>query len=91
MPTLVRQKNFALMAELPQLQPYNHGSAEPFFHALYGDGAVRVVYARSFREEMERYLSVGENKIPGYSKPSADAVYQEDPNARSIWWVIDHN
>jgi type II secretory pathway pseudopilin PulG len=91
-PTLVRQKNFALMAELPQFMPYNHGTdADPILHALYGDGSVRAVHANSFREEMNRYRSVPPRVGFGATKYSADACYQEDPNARTIWWVIDHN
>ncbi len=90
MPKLVKQKSYALMAELPQVPPYNHGSGEPFLHALYGDGSVRIVFARSFKEEMKTYLSVGDSE-PGFTQPSADACYQEDPYVRTIWWAIDHN
>ncbi|HEX8523527.1 MAG TPA: prepilin-type N-terminal cleavage/methylation domain-containing protein [Tepidisphaeraceae bacterium] len=91
MTKLVKQKNYALMAELPQLPPYNHGTAaNPWLHALYGDGSVRIVHANDFREEMKRYLATG-NAAPGYTRQSAEACYSKDPYARTIWWVIDRN
>ena len=91
MAKLVKQKSYALMAELPQVPPYNHGTAaSPFLHALYGDGSVRLVQANSFKKELETYLAVGKRQ-PGFTKPSADACYQEDRYAKTIWWVIDHN
>ena len=91
MPKLVKQKSYALMAELPQVPPYNHGTgATTFLHALYGDGSVRLVYSNAFKTELETYLSTGD-KEPGFTQPSAEACYSEDKSIKTIWWVIDHN
>jgi prepilin-type N-terminal cleavage/methylation domain-containing protein len=92
MPKLVKQKSYALMAELPQIPPYNHGTlASPFIHALYGDGSVRLNQVHSFAAELKTYLSSGSAE-PGFSKPSAEACFQQDDkSARTIWSIIDHN
>lgn len=90
-PKLVKQHSYALMAEMPQIPPYNHGGeANNFLHALYGDGSVRAVYRKSFQDELTKYISVGRS-IPGKTKISAEACYQDDPNVKTMWWVIDHN
>jgi prepilin-type N-terminal cleavage/methylation domain-containing protein len=92
MAKLVKQKNYALMAELPQIPPFNHGTvASPYLHALYGDNSVRINLVHSFAAELKTYLSTGGSE-PGFSKPSADACYQpDDPTAKTIWSIIDHN
>ena len=91
MAKLVKQKSYALMSELPQVPPYNHGTgASQFVHTLYGDGSVRLVYGNSFKAELETYLSTGDRE-PGFTKPSADACFSEDKYTKTIWWVIDRS
>ncbi len=91
MPKLVKQRNFALMAELPQIPPFNHGTqASPYLHALYGDNSVRINYVHAFASELKTYLTGASE--PGYSRLSADACFQpDDPTAKTIWSIIDHN
>lgn len=48
LPKLDKMLNKALMAEAPERPPYNHGTdSDPRIHALFYDGAVRLVSAKS--------------------------------------------
>lgn len=91
MPSLVRQGHFALMAELPHIPPFNHGSSDPYIHALYGDGAVRIVYVKSYRDQLDRYYHGNANWKPEDQYDNGDPVYQEKSAARTIWSIIDQN
>jgi len=100
MPQLFRLKNQAIMAELPQCPPANHGSgASTFINVLYGDGAVRPCMVSQFKEPLERYLSTPKDVPPGgYSNgtsviylTSSKACISKDPKDITIWGEIDKN
>ena len=100
MPRLFRQKTFAIMGELPQVPPANHGSgATTFINVLYADGAVRPCHARKYDEPMRRYLSVPVDVEPGgYPKDgivvylsSSKACISNDPQDVTIWSILDNN
>ena len=66
MPKLVKQRHHALMAELPQVTPANHGSGAGLsLHVLYADGAVRGINPGSFRKEFDAYRSIGDLPVNG--------------------------
>ena len=93
MPKLVKQKNYALLAELPQVPPFNHGQAAgQFFHALYGDGSARVNYPKSYQSEYrDGYIAV-DSSVPGVPMPSNGwCINDDDRTRKTIWWVIDNN
>jgi len=100
MPQLFRLKSHAIIAELPQVPPANHGSgASTFINVLYGDGAVRPCMVSKFKEPLERYLSTPRDVPPGgyYNgneviyRTSSKACISSDPKDITIWGEIDKN
>jgi type II secretory pathway pseudopilin PulG len=91
MPKLVKQKSYALMAELPQLPPANHGSeASPLLHVLYADGSVRVVGPKAYHASYVQYLATAPPYDPGVRPQSNDHCFNEaNRHAETIWWVLD--
>ena len=92
MPKLVKQRHHALMAELPQVPPANHGQgAGQFLHVLYADGAVRAINPGSYRKEFDEFRSTA--KVPPGVLPvhSNLACLNPEPQVTSIWWVLDQN
>src|SRR5262245_49958351 len=66
MPKLVKQQHYALMAEHPQLQPYNHGPRNNgTIHALYADASVRSLSFKSFKQQYDQYLEQAPPNPPG--------------------------
>jgi hypothetical protein len=66
LPLLYRLKSLAIIAELPQVPPANHGTgASTFINVLYGDASVRPCNAAKYAEPLQRYLKVDESIEPG--------------------------
>jgi type II secretory pathway pseudopilin PulG len=100
MSQLFRLKNQAIMAELPQVPPANHGSgASTFINVLYGDGAVRPCFVSKYAEPLKRYLSTPADVPPGgywagdrvIYRSSSVAAISNDPNDVTIWGELDKN
>ena len=100
MPRLFRLKTAAIIAELPQVPPANHGSgASTFINVLYGDGAVRPCFASQYAEPLKRYLSVPADVAPGgypggnsiIYLSSSKACISKDPRDVTIWSILDNN
>lgn len=92
MAKLVKQRHHALMAELPQVPPANHGSgAGTFLHVLYADGAVRAINPRAYQKEFDIYRSTSNLDPGGGPVHSNLACLHPDPQVTSIWWVLDRN
>jgi len=100
MPQLFRLKNNAIMAELPQIPPANHGSgASTFINVLCGDGSVRPCFVSKFQEPLKRYLSTPEDVPPGGFDSGNKVIYlsscraaiSRDPNDITIWGELDKN
>jgi prepilin-type N-terminal cleavage/methylation domain-containing protein len=102
MTQLFRLKNNAIMAELPQVPPANHGSgASTYINVLYGDGAVRPCMVSKFKEPLERYLSTPKDVPPGgfqsgnnvIYRSSCEAAISNDPKNKkpTIWGELDTN
>ena len=102
MPQLFRLKSQAIMAELPQCPPANHGSgASTFINVLYGDGAVRPCQVSKYKEPLERYMSTPKEIAPGgVGTPeglqflsSTEACISNDPKNKkpTIWGELDKN
>jgi prepilin-type N-terminal cleavage/methylation domain-containing protein len=105
LPILFRQKSIALIAELPQVPPANHGSgASAFINVLYGDTSVRPCNAAKYAKPLQQYLNVDSSIEPGgwleedddhiihcYTPSSSRACISSDPNDTTIWSILDHN
>jgi prepilin-type N-terminal cleavage/methylation domain-containing protein len=92
MPKLVKQRHHALMAELPQVPPANHGQgAGQFLHVLYADGAVRAINPGSYRKEFDEYRSTTKSPPGVLPVHSNLACLNPEPQVTSIWWVLDQN
>ena len=104
MPRLFRQNNFALIAELPQVPPANHGSgAHTYINVLYGDSSVRSCEAAKYAAPLKHYLWVPKDVQPGGWKVNEDdrvkiltsisstACISNDPNQDTIWRTLDRN
>jgi prepilin-type processing-associated H-X9-DG protein len=100
MPRLFRLKSNAIMAELPQVPPANHGSgATTSVNVLYGDGAVRPCFVSKYAEPLKRYLSTPADVPPGGYWNGSSVVYlssskaaiSNDPKDVTIWNVLDNN
>jgi prepilin-type N-terminal cleavage/methylation domain-containing protein len=90
MPKLVKLKSYALLAELPQVPPSNHGTdASPFFHVLYADGSVRAVAPKAYAASYAQYVEKAPPYDPGVRQASNDHCFSEDRHAETIWWVLD--
>jgi len=100
MPRLFKLKTNAILAELPQVPPANHGSgSSKFINVLYGDGAVRPCFVSKYQEPLKRYLSVGRDIEPGgfptgmsieyYT--SSVACISNNPQDVTIWGELDKN
>jgi len=99
-PKLFKQKNLALMAELPQVPPANHGSgASTFINVLYADGSVRPCFTKQYEESLKRYLTTPRGFAPGGYANNGSVVYRSssiacisaDPNDVTIWSTLDKN
>ncbi|HEX8523526.1 MAG TPA: type II secretion system protein [Tepidisphaeraceae bacterium] len=97
---LFRLKSQAILAELPQVPPANHGSgASTFINVLYGDGAVRPCFVSKFAEPLKRYLSTPKDVPPGgfgsgnkvIYRTSSVACISADPKDVTIWGELDKN
>jgi len=97
---LFRLKNQAIMAELPQVPPANHGSgASTFINVLYGDGAVRPCFVSKYAEPLARYLATPSDIPPGgwwngdhiIYRSSCVAAISNDPQDVTIWGELDKN
>ncbi len=100
MPRLFRMKSNAIVAELPQVPPANHGSgASMFINVLYGDGAVRPCFVSKYAEPLKRYLSTPADTPPGGYWNGSSIVYltsskaciSKDPKDVTIWGELDKN
>jgi type II secretory pathway pseudopilin PulG len=93
MPKLVKQKHYALMAEHPQQQPYNHGPRKNgTIHALYADASVRTLSFKAFKQQYEQYVAQAGSQPPGQASASnLHAINEENPTAATIWRIIDDN
>ena len=93
MPKLVKQMHYALMAEHPQVQPYNHGPRNNgTIHALYADASVRSLSFKAFKQQYDRYLEQAPPYPPGQIRPSnLQAFNEENPTVETIWKIIDNN
>jgi hypothetical protein len=99
MTQLFRLKNQAIVAELPQVPPANHGSgASTFINVLYGDGAVRPCFTSKYAEPLARYLSTPLDIAPGgywqgrvIYRSSSIAAISDDPKDVTIWGELDKN
>ena len=91
MPKLVKQKSYALMAELPQLPPANHGSeGNPLLHVLYADGSVRIVGPKAYQASYAQYVALAPPYDPGVRPLSNDHCFDEDNrHAETIWRMLD--
>jgi prepilin-type processing-associated H-X9-DG protein len=100
MPQLVQLKNKAIVAELPQVPPANHGSgSSTFINVLYGDGSVRPCFVSKYKEPLDRYLSTPKDVPPGgygsgnsvVYRSSSEAAISNDPTKVTIWGELDKN
>jgi prepilin-type N-terminal cleavage/methylation domain-containing protein len=100
MPRLFRLKSNAIIAELPQVPPANHGSgANMFINVLYGDGAARNCFVSKYAEPLKRYLSTPTNIPPGGYWNGSNVIYRtscvacisKDPKDVTIWGELDKN
>jgi len=92
MPKLVKQKHRALLAELPQVPPANHGTdASPHFHVLYADGSVRLAAPKSYAASWQGYIAAAPAP-PGFPIASnLHCLNEEDKQAPTIWDTLDRN
>lgn len=93
MPKLVKLKHYALMAEHPQVQPYNHRTGHhATINALYADASVRSLSSKAFKHCYEKYIELAGTSPPGFTEPSnLQAINEQDTTADTIWRIIDKN
>jgi prepilin-type N-terminal cleavage/methylation domain-containing protein len=93
MPKLIKQKHYALMAEHPQVQPYNHGPKKNgIIHALYADASVRATNFKTIKQPYDQYIAQAAPRPPGHLRPSnLQAIHEENPTVDTIWRIIDNN
>jgi type II secretory pathway pseudopilin PulG len=92
LPKLSSMKRLAILAENPQLQPWNHGSpSDPSIHAVFADGSVKQVPVKAFGAAYRRYLEKAYGGLPGDANRASclEAINEDDPGAETIWRVID--
>jgi type II secretory pathway pseudopilin PulG len=91
---LTRVRSLAMMAELPQIPPANHGTgAGAYIHVLYGDNSVRACQAQKYQKAFDIYRTVATGIFPGDAHPlsSSKACISADPADETIWGVLDKN
>jgi type II secretory pathway pseudopilin PulG len=93
MPRLMRNQKVALLAEHPQRGSAPHGSTkERSFNILYADSSVRSMGWKAL-EPAELYWIIDTPPYPDGYKPNSNswAIQEDNPDARTIWKLIDEN